>query len=203
MRIGIMGGTFNPIHYGHLVTAEVVRDRFKLDRVIFVPSYHTPYKGKRDLTSSSHRYKMAKLAVENNGYFSVSDIEIKRGGRSYTRDTMKEFKKRFGKETKLFFITGADAIAQMPKWKKAQELSHLCEFIAASRPGFKLRRLPPRYQRLTRLIEVPALAISSTDIRRRLKRGETIKYLLPEKVERYIYKHRLYCGKIITKGRKI
>ena len=192
MRIGIMGGTFNPIHYGHLASAEVVRDRFKLDRVIFVPSHHTPYKGKRDLTSSSHRYKMAKLAVENNGYFSVSDIEIKRGGRSYTRDTMKEFKKRFGKEAKLFFITGADAIAQMPRWKKAKELPTLCEFIAASRPGFKLRRLPPKYQRYTHLVAVPALVISSTDIRRRLKKGETIKYLLPEKVEKYIYKHRLY-----------
>lgn len=192
MRIGIMGGTFNPIHYGHLVTAEVVRDRFKLDRVIFVPSYRTPYKGRRDLASSFHRYKMVKLAIEKNGYFSISDIEIKRGGKSYTRDTMKEFKKRFGKETKLFFITGADAIAQMPKWKKAKELPTLCEFIAASRPGFRLKRLPAQYQKHTHLVEVPALAISSTDIRKRLKKGETIKYLLPEKVERYIYKHRLY-----------
>ncbi len=192
MRIGIMGGTFNPIHYGHLVTAEVVRDKFKLDKVIFVPSYRTPYKGRRDLISSSHRYKMAKLAIANNGYFSVSNIEIKRRGKSYTRDTMKEFKEKFGKETKLFFITGADAITQMPKWKGAKELPQLCEFIAASRPGFKLRKLPPRYERHTRLIEVPALAISSTDIRKRLKRGETIKYLLPEKVERYIHQHRLY-----------
>ncbi len=189
-----MGGTFNPIHYGHLVTAEVVRDKFKLDKVIFIPSYRTPYKGRRDLISSSHRYKMAKLAIENNGYFSVSDIEIKRRGKSYTRDTMKEFKEKFGKETKLFFITGADAIGQMPRWKGAKELPQLCEFIAASRPGFKLRKLPPRYERHTRLIEVPALAISSTDIRKRLKRGETIKYLLPEKVERYIHQHRLYLS---------
>ncbi len=192
MRIGIMGGTFNPIHYGHLVTAEVVRDKFRLDKVIFVPSYRTPYKGKRDLAPSSHRYKMAKLAIENNGYFSVSDIEIKRKGKSYTRDTMKEFKEKFGKKTKLFFITGADAIDQLPKWKRAKELPTLCEFIAASRPGFKLKRLPPKYQRHTRLIEVPALAISSTDIRKRLKKGETIKYLLPEKVEKHIYKHRFY-----------
>ncbi len=195
MRVGIMGGTFNPIHYGHLVTAEVVRDRFKLDRVIFVPSYHTPYKGRIHPASSRHRYKMAKLAIENNDYFSVSDIEIKKGGKSYTRDTMKEFKKSFGKETKLFFITGADAIAQMPRWKRAKELSTLCEFIAASRPGFKLRRLPVKYQRHTHLIEVPALAISSTDIRGRLKKGETIKYLLPEDVEKYIYKYRLYGSK--------
>ena len=192
MRIGIMGGTFNPIHYGHLVTAEVVRDRFKLDKVIFVPSHRTPYKGRKDLASSSHRYKMVKLAVENNGHFSVSDIEIKRGGKSYTRDTMKKFKKKFGKEAKLFFITGADAIAQMPRWKRAKELPTLCEFIAVSRPGFKLKRLPVKYQRHTHLIEVPALAISSTDIRKRLKEGRTIKYLLPEKVERYIYQHRLY-----------
>lgn len=192
MRIGIMGGTFNPIHYGHLVTAEVVRDRFKLDKVIFIPSYRTPYKGRINLASSRHRYKMTKLAIENNGCFSVSDIEIKRRGKSYTRDTIKEFKKRFGKKTKLFFITGADAIAQMPKWKRAEELPTLCEFIAASRPGFRLKKLPPRYQRHTHLIEVPALAISSTNIRRRLKKGETIKYLLPEKVEKYIYKYRLY-----------
>lgn len=192
MRIGIMGGTFNPIHYGHLVAAEVMRDRFKLDKVIFVPSYHTPYKGKRDLASSSHRYKMAKLAIENNGYFLVSDIEIERGGRSYTRDTIKEFKKRFGKRTKLFFITGADAIAQMPKWKRAKELPQLCEFIAVSRPGFKLKKLSPKYQKYTHLIEISALAISSTDIRKRLKGGKTIKYLLPEKVEKYIYRHRLY-----------
>ncbi|MBA7652808.1 putative nicotinate-nucleotide adenylyltransferase [subsurface metagenome] len=144
---------------------------------------------------------MTKLAIEKNGYFSVSDIEIKRRGKSYTRDTIKEFKKRFEKETKLFFITGADAIGQMPRWKQAKELPQLCEFIAASRPGFKLRSLPPRYQSHTRLIEVPALAISSTDIRKRLKRGETIKYLLPEKVEKYIYKYKLYGSKTIMKGR--
>ena len=192
MRIGIMGGTFNPIHYGHLVTAEVVRDRFKLDRIIFIPSYHTPYKGRKGLAPPRHRYKMVTLAIKNNNHFSVSDIEIKRGGKSYTWDTLRQFKKRFGRKARFFFITGADAIAQMPKWKKVEELSQLCEFIAASRPGFRLKRLPLQYESHTHLIEVPALAISSTDIRRRLEKGETIKYLLPDKVEKYIYKTKLY-----------
>jgi nicotinate-nucleotide adenylyltransferase len=189
-----MGGTFNPIHYGHLVSAEVVRDSFKLEKVIFVPSYHTPYKGRRNLALPRHRYKMVALAIENNDYFCVSDIEMKRGGKSYTRDTMREFKEKFGKETKLFFITGADSIAQLPEWKRAKELLGLCEFIATSRPGFKLYRLPSQYRKSIHLVKIPALAISSTDIRKRLAHGEPVKYLVPEMVEKYIYKHKLYTS---------
>lgn len=190
MRIGIMGGTFNPIHYGHLVTAEVVRDSFKLKKVIFVPSYRTPYKGRKDLAPAFHRYQMVRLAIHDNKYFSLSDIEIRRKGESYTRNTLREFKKKFGEKTKLFFITGADAIRAMPKWKGAEELPSLCEFIAATRPNCTLKKFPRR--KYIHLIRIPALAISSTEIRERLKKGRTIKYLLPREVEDYIYKHRAY-----------
>lgn len=189
-----MGGTFNPVHQGHLVAAEVIRDEFKLNEVVFVPSGKPPHKDNNEIVSPRNRWMMTVLAVATNGYFSTSSIEIEREGESYTYDTILRLKEIYGEETKCYFITGADAVAQISTWHKAQNLPSLTKFIAASRPGYKLdmEKIDSRFRKYTYLVEVPALAISSTEIRKRIKKGKTIKYLVPEVVEKYIYKNNLY-----------
>ncbi len=194
-RKGIMGGTFDPIHYGHLVTAEEVRDYFDLDEVVFVPSGRPPHKIGQKITDPEHRYLMVVLATVTNPYFSVSRVEIERPGPSYSVDTVRYFKTLWGKETEVFFITGADAFAQISTWNNPQELLTMCTFVAASRPGYKLN-IDKDFRDRVRIIEVSALAISSSEIRRRVRRGESIKYLLPETVEHYIYKNGLYRDEI-------
>jgi len=195
-RLGIMGGTFNPIHHGHLVAAEIIRDEFKLEEVLFVPSGKPPHKANDNdvIAPPEHRWMMTVLAIATNDYFSASAIEIERGGESYTTDTLLELKKVYGEKAEMYFITGADAIAEISTWHKTEDLPRLAKFIAASRPGYKLNweKIDPRFRKCTCLIEVPALAISSTEIRRRIREGKTIKYLVPEAVEKYIYKNRLY-----------
>ena len=195
-RLGIMGGTFDPIHYGHLVTAEAARTRFRLDQVVFVPSGRPPHKAD-GTTDAGDRLVMTQMAIVTNPGFSLSDIEARREGYSYSIDTVREFFDIYGPELELFFITGADAILSIPTWKDAGDLLHMCTFIAASRPGFdlaELNKLPLAWLERIRLFEIPALAISSTDIRRRVKQGDSIKYLLPEPVEHYILRYGLYRG---------
>lgn len=193
-RIGIMGGTFDPIHFGHLVTAEAARHRFGLDRVIFVPSGHPPHKQNRPVTPGSERLMMTLLATVANEHFVVSPWEVDRPQMSYTYDTMQEFHREYGETAELFFITGADAVLEIMQWRKIDELTDFCSFIAATRPGYRLdgAALSPKLAEKVAFMEVPALAISSSDIRRRVRQGEPIKYLLPETVEMYIYKHGLY-----------
>lgn len=193
-KLGIMGGTFNPIHHGHLVAAEMIRDEFSLDEVLFIPSGKPPHKENDEIASPEHRWMMTLLATATNEYFSASAIEIERGGESYTRDTLLELKKIYGEKTQMYFITGADAIAEISTWHRTEDLPQLARFIAASRPGYKLewKKIDPRFRKVTYLLEVPALAISSTEIRRRIREGKTIKYLVPEVVEKYIYKNKLY-----------
>lgn len=193
-RLGIMGGTFDPIHYGHLVTAEAARTRFDLDQVVFVPSGRPPHK-KDGATAAGDRLIMTQMAIVTNPGFSLSDTEARREGYSYSVDTAREFLGTYGPEVELFFIAGADAILEIAGWKNASELVNLCTFIAATRPGFDLAglsKLPPAWQDRIRLFEIPALAISSTDIRRRVRQGDSIKYLLPEPVEHYILRRGLY-----------
>lgn len=192
--LGVMGGTFNPIHHGHLVAAEIIRDEFKLKEVLFLPSGKPPHKENDEIVSPEHRWIMTLLAVTGNERFSVSTIEIKRGGESYTRDSLLELKKLYGNGTETYFITGADAIADISTWHRTEDLPKLAKFIAVSRPGYKLdlEKIDSRFRKSTFLMEIPALVISSTDIRNRIRKGKTIKYLVPEAVERYIYKHRLY-----------
>ena len=198
-RLGIMGGPFDPIHYGHLVTAEAARTEFDLAAVIFVPAGHPPHKKDHRLTPARHRYLMTVLAVATNPWFEVSRVEIDRPGYSYTIDTVQEFRRRYGEATELYFITGADAILEILTWHRVNDLLGLCQFIAATRPGYHLdglgqvlASLTPEERGRIHLLEVPALAISSTDVRERVRRGRSIKYLLPEAVEHYIYKNRLY-----------
>ena len=193
-KLGIMGGTFNPIHQGHLVAAEFIWDKFKLEEVLFVPSGKPPHKGNNEIASPENRWMMTVLATASNEHFSVSSIEIERRGESYTRDTVLQLRQIYGEGTECFFITGADAIAEISTWHKTEDLPRLAKFIAVSRPGYKLdiKKIDPLFQKCTYLVEVPALAISSTQIRERIKKEQTIKYLVPEVVEKYIYKNNLY-----------
>lgn len=196
-RLGIMGGTFDPIHMGHLVTAEVARCRFNLDKVIFVPSGHPPHKQDRKVTPVDERLMMTLLATVANPNFIVSDWEAKRDTISYTYDTMRAFHEHYRDEAELFFITGADAVLEIMQWRKIDELADFCSFIAATRPGYHLEGFKPPRALAEKIyfMEVPALAISSSDIRYRVRSGEPIKYLLPETVEMYILKHGLYLQK--------
>jgi nicotinate-nucleotide adenylyltransferase len=195
-----MGGTFDPIHNGHLVTAEEARAQFGLDSVLFVPSHHPPHKDPADISDPEHRYLMTFLATVSNPYFSASRIEIDRPGPSYTIDTIRELAGRHTGAA-LFYITGADAILQILRgeWEQSAELLRLCEFIAATRPGFALDLDTLRWNNCTgrplenvHVMAIPAMAISSTDIRSRVRDGRPIKYLVPEPVEAYIFKHNLY-----------
>jgi len=198
-RLGVMGGTFDPVHYGHLVTAEAVRDKFKLDRVIFVPTGKPPHKKGYKVTDAKHRYLMTVLATVTNPFFEVSRIEIDREGYTYTIDTILEFKKMLPEDTKIYFITGADAVLEILTWKKVDELLQLCNFVAATRPGYEpsqlnemIKYVEKVYDSTIHMVEVPAMAISSTDIRRRVNTNRPIKYLVPESVEYYIMKNGLY-----------
>jgi nicotinate-nucleotide adenylyltransferase len=187
-RIGVMGGTFDPIHHGHLVAASEVAQSFDLDEVLFVPT-GMPYQ-KSDVTESEHRYLMTVIATAANPRFTVSRVDIDRRGPTYTIDTLRDLR-ALHPDADLFFISGADAIAQILDWKNAEELWSLAHFVAVSRPGHPLTisGLP---ESVVSLLEVPALAISSTDCRSRVSRGFPVWYLVPDGVVQYISKHHLY-----------
>ncbi len=198
-KIGIMGGTFDPIHYGHLVTAEAVRANFGLEQVIFVPVGNPPHKIGKEVTDKNHRYLMALLATATNPYFEVSRVEIDREGYTYTVDTINKFNEEAAGKAVFYFITGIDALNQILTWKDAERLLRTCVFVAATRPGYnqneifkEIEHLKTIYDSKIHSVEVPSLAISSTDIRDRVKKSLPIKYLLPESVENYIYKNNLY-----------
>ncbi|OPZ62860.1 MAG: Nicotinate-nucleotide adenylyltransferase [Firmicutes bacterium ADurb.Bin506] len=196
-RIGIMGGTFDPIHYGHLVTAEQARFTFGLDRVVFVPTGRPPHKQEKDVSEAEHRLTMTRLATQSNVHFGVSSIEVDRPGPTYAIDTVREFKQLYPPGTELLFITGADAVLQMTGWKDYDVLMQLCEFVAATRPGYVLEHeriaqmFGPNASKIN-FFEVPALAISSTDIRARVRSGRPVRYLLPDVVIDYIFASKLY-----------
>lgn len=198
-RIAVMGGTFDPIHYGHLVTAEATRDKFELEKVIFVPTGTPPHKEYRKVSSRENRYLMTILATITNPYFEVSDIELKREGYTYTVDTLKKIMEIHGEDTQIYFITGADAVMEILAWKNVEQVLNMCKIVSAYRPGYDINQFRNKvfeieriYKNKVYLIEVPALAISSTDIRYRIKNNRTIKYLLPEQVENYVLKKGLY-----------
>lgn len=198
-RFAVMGGTFDPIHYGHLVTAEAVREQFQLEKVLFMPTKNPPHKRNRLVTDSYHRYLMTVLATITNPYFEVSRLEIEREGVTYTVDTIRELRQIHGEDAEIFFITGADAVLEILTWHNVEELLGMCQFVAATRPGFydhdmskKLEEIKTKYNKEIYRIEVPSLAISSTDIRNRIKNNKTVRYLLPESVEYYIRKNKLY-----------
>ena len=198
-RLAIMGGTFDPIHYGHLVTAEAVRTEFAADCVLFIPTGQPPHKSDNAVTDNEHRYLMTVLATVGNPYFYTSRMEIDRPGRTYTIDTIRALRRICRKDTELYFITGADAVAEIFTWKEADKLLELCHFVAVTRPGYRtdnlmadIQAIDEKYAARLHFLEVPALAISSSDIRKRCARSKAVKYLLPEVVETYMTKHQLY-----------
>jgi nicotinate-nucleotide adenylyltransferase len=190
-RIGVMGGTFDPIHHGHLVAASEVAQVFTLDEVVFVPTGQPWQKDDRKVSPSEDRYLMTVIATASNPRFSVSRIDIDRGGPTYTIDTLRDLRAECKDEAELFFITGADALAQIMSWQDVNELFALAHFVGVTRPGHRLTGdgLP---EDKVSLVEVPALAISSTDCRERVGRGEPIWYLVPDGIVQYIAKRRLY-----------
>lgn len=187
-RVGIMGGTFDPIHHGHLVAASEVAQVFGLDEVVFVPTGN-PYL-KEHVSPSEHRYLMTVIATASNPRFKVSRVDVDRAGPTYTIDTLCDIQ-RLMPGAELFFITGADAIAQIMDWKNAREMFEIARFVAVTRPGHELSVEGLPEERLS-VLEVPALAISSTDCRSRVRRGFPVWYLVPDGVVQYIAKNRLY-----------
>lgn len=197
-KIGVMGGTFNPVHIGHLATAETVREEFSLDKIIFVPAAVPPHKSGRNIAPAKKRLAMTEIATASNPYFCVSAIEFEREGLSYTVDTIDELKKIYGDGPEIFFIVGADVVNDLTTWHNPFELLQKCSLIAATRPGnfFGDENLVTAFgeaaaKKIHRLT-TPALEISSTDIRRRIKQGRSIRYIVPEPVADYIYREGLY-----------
>lgn len=198
-RIGICGGTFDPIHNGHLIIAEAVRENMNLDKIIFIPSGMPPHKDNLRVTDAEHRFNMVYKAVSTNPYFEASRMEIDRQGYTYTIDTITQLQDVHGEFARFFFIIGADVIPELLTWKNYNRLFKICEFISVLRPGFDsekfqkgVNHLEMQYNASIHTVNVPLIEISSTEIRSRVQNSRTIKYLVPESVEEYIYINGLY-----------
>ncbi len=198
-KIGIIGGTFDPIHFGHLFIAQTALDRLNLNKVLFIPTGKSPHKEEKLITSAYKRIDMIKLAIKGNPKFDISTIEVIREKTSYTIDTIKELQEYYDKETEFYFIMGSDSLLEMESWEKYKELLGLTRFIVMTRQGFKNQLLDDKIELFTEKYganiiksKIPILDISSTDIRKRVKEEKSIKYLLPENVERYIFNNGLY-----------
>jgi len=193
-RVGVMGGTFDPVHHGHLSAANEVATLFALDEVVFVPTGEPWQKTDREVSPAEDRYLMTVVATASNPLFSVSRIDIDRPGPTYTIDTLRDLRAAYAEGVELFFITGADALAQILGWRNADELFALAHFIGVSRPGYEPVDLTGFPAGAVTLVEVPALAISSSDCRDRVGRDHPVWYLVPDGVVQYINKRRLYRG---------
>ena len=195
-RIGIMGGTFDPIHLGHLATAEAVRESLNLQKIIFIPAANPPHKTEKKIASSKHRLNMVELATKSNPFFEVSAMEIERQGLSYSLLTINELREKI--EAEFFFITGADAVNELATWYRAKELLARCNFVVATRGGSSLNFKPLEefFGAIAREkiheIPTPALEISSTEIREKIALGKSIRYLVPDEIVEYIAREGLY-----------
>ena len=196
-KIAIMGGAFDPIHYGHLVTAQAVYDNFDVDRVVIMPLGDAPHK-EMNGAAAAQRYEMAEAAVKDNPAFAVSPMEVNRAGKTYTVDTISEIK-RINPGLTIYFVMGADQIQAIETWRQPERLLKLCSIIAVTRPGFDtahikrtIDRVKGKYGCDIYFLEVPSLDISSTDLRERIKEGRAVKYLMPDEAEKYIDEHDLY-----------
>ena len=192
-RVGVMGGTFDPIHHGHLVAASEVQAWFDLDEVVFVPTGDPWQKSDREVTEAEHRYLMTVIATASNPRFNVARVDIDRAGPTYTVDTLRDLQARMP-DAELYFITGADALADIFTWRAADDLFELAQFVGCTRPGHEMdpETLAAIPSDKVTMVEIPALAISSTDCRSRTRRGEPVWYLVPDGVVQYIAKHDLY-----------
>ncbi len=200
-RVGIFGGTFDPIHMGHLIVAETIMDEFHLDKVVFIPAAVPPHKLDKQISPAKHRYMMTMLATCSNPRFQVSDMEMRRQGPSYSRDTLAQLIEEHGRDTEFYFIVGADSVENLHTWNRIDELLTMCHFIGASRPGCMpdMEKIAQRFGPLAEKIhclETPELEISSTEIRHRVGQKRTIRYIVPETVEQYIYKEKLYLDMV-------
>ena len=213
MRIGLFGGTFNPVHWGHLRSAEEIREMFDLNQVIFIPTNISPHKESKETIPANHRLIMLDIAVNNNALFFTSDVELKRTGKSYSIETINHFKQTFEEEPTIYFVLGMDAFLDINSWKSYQELFSLCNFIVMTRPGYEAKELDqiipdqimkdfvyhPDKRKFVHssqfaiyFREITSLDISSHSIRTFIKNGRSIKYLLPEEVENYVKEHGFY-----------
>ncbi|NQT29858.1 MAG: nicotinate-nucleotide adenylyltransferase [Candidatus Saganbacteria bacterium] len=198
-RIGIMGGTFNPIHKGHLALAKAAMEQFALNKIIFVPAGMPPHKNAKEVIDKKHRYQMVKRAIKNKRNFCISRIELDRTGITYAVDTFNKLARKYGKKTKLFYIMGLDSINEILDWKKPLELFSLCEFIVGTRPGTRIRtfrrlvKFPPLQKEVDKihLMELKE-NISSSEIRERIKAKKSVRSLVPRVIENYIHKYGLY-----------
>ena len=189
-RVALFGGTFNPIHLGHLVAAQTALEALKLERVIFMPAAVPPHKREKNLASAADRLKMVTLAVVGHPHFKVSDFEIKRGGKSYSIETVRFFRKKYPPPAGLFFIIGGDELNALPSWKDFGHLLKLVQFVAVNRPGYQKKPETSRIRHIA--VEMPGIDLSSSLIRDRIRAGQTIRLLVPDRVALYIEKKGLY-----------
>jgi nicotinate-nucleotide adenylyltransferase len=182
-----LGGTFNPVHIGHLILAEETREKLSLDKIVFVPANMPPHKDTNDIAPSKDRFKMLKMATAGNKNLLVSNIEIKRKGRSYTIDTIKELSRLY-KNEELYFIIGSDLLSYLDEWKDLSQITKMVRFIVARRPGYALEDIPHYIETL----EIRAVDVSAFEIRERIKKNKSYRYLVPERVFEYINKNSLY-----------
>lgn len=192
-KIGILGGSFNPVHLGHLLIAQTAWEELGLDRVKFIPAAQPPHKRAASLAAAEHRVAMLRRAIRGHPAFELDCIELRRGGPSYAVDTLRALRRRHP-QAQFYFIVGTDTLPELPTWRAADELAKLCVFVAVSRPGYRPRvpRAPGGRRFRYRLLTGHPCAVSATDIRARIASGRSIRYLVPEAVERYIRQHRLY-----------
>ena len=196
-RLGILGGTFDPIHHGHLLAAEEARHQLDLDRVLFVPAGVPPHKPARPISPARHRVRMVELAIAGRSHFALSRVDVDRPDPCYTVDTLELLRAEWGPGPRFFFIEGADSLADIAGWYQPRRLIELCELAVVGRPGFEIdlasleKRLPGLTDRL-HLVKAPLLEISSSDLRARVRAGRSISYLVPREVEEYVQQHRLY-----------
>ncbi len=200
-RIGLFGGTFDPPHIGHLISAQSIADTLALDEVIFIPASQPPHKLGLSISSAEHRYNMLALAIEDNPKFSIDHVELNKAEPCYTINTVRYFLERY-REDKLYWLIGADSLAELPSWYRFEELIELIDIVAAWRGGFENRRVlselkekvdGQQYEKLSNgLIRTPMIEISASEIRQRVKENKSIKYLVPSKVQDYIIRNELY-----------
>lgn len=198
-RLGVFGGTFDPIHIGHLIVAEMARQECSLDKVLFIPAKIPPHKNDNHISPANYRFEMTRLAILENPYFDVSDLELKREGISYTVDSIKALSQGHSDENKIWLIVGGDSFLEIDSWKDAGTIMTLCNLAVYFRPNFptdtlmiKAEKVRERFNNIVQFVEAPMIDISSTDIRNRVSRGKSIRYMVPDRVEEYIMEKGLY-----------
>jgi len=191
-RTGIFGGTFDPIHLGHLIAAQEIQRKEHLDRVVFIPSAIPPHKAYEGMAASEDRWRMVNLAIRGNPRFEACSIELARGGTSYTVDTLRSLRAELGSEAGLYLVIGADNVSEIRTWCRPEEIVRLCTVLVASRPDADFLEADRQLMQQMRFVDTPLIQVSSTDIRDRVRRGDSIRYMVPGSVEKYIQNNNLY-----------